>query len=80
MSAKQTSVSNADTFKMAVCLQPFHTMSIHPFVCSKLGEDQAEAKVAVAVVRRVVATVRQTTVTGIIVPATTTIHAVSPTL
>ena len=69
-----------NTFKMAVCLQPFHTMSIHSFVCSKLGEDQAEAKAADVVDRKADATERQTTATGIIDPATTTEHAARPTL
>ena len=68
------------TFKMAICLQPFHTMSIRSFACSKLGEDEAEAENAVAVARSAVVTVRQATVPRIVVPATTSVHAVCPTL
>ena len=44
-----------------------------------LGEDQAEAKALAVFVRKAESTARQTTATGIIVPATTTVHAVSTT-
>lgn len=63
---------------MTICLQPF-LLRIHSF-CSKLGEDKTEAEVVVAVVRRVVVTIRRATVPRVVVPAAATIHAVCPTL
>ena len=42
----------------------------------KLGQNDAEANVVVAVVGAVVVTVRHTTVVVVVVPATATIHAV----
>lgn len=46
---------------------------------SKLGEDEAEPEVVVAVAGRVVVTVRRAAVPGVVVPAATAIHAVRPT-
>lgn len=61
---------------MSACLQ-------YPcFACfgySKLGEDEAEPEVVVAVVGRVVVTVRRAAVPGVVVPAATAFHAVRPT-
>lgn len=39
-------------------------------------KDEAQAEVVVAVVRRVVVTVRHATVPGVVVPAAATVHAV----
>lgn len=49
--------------------------SILPF---KLGENQAEAKIVVAIVGAIVVAVRHTAVLRIVVPATATVHAVRP--
>lgn len=46
---------------------------------SKLGEDEAEPEVIVAVAGRVVVTVRRAAVSGVVVPAATAFHAVRPT-
>ena len=46
---------------------------------SKLGEDEAEPEVVVAVAGRVVVTVRRAAVSGVVVPAATAFYAVRPT-
>lgn len=51
----------------------------HPLHSGKLrDQSQAEAKIVVTVRRIVVVTIRHTTITRIVVPATTTIHSVRP--
>ena len=56
-------------------MYPVHTLL--NLYCARVElQDQAEAEVVVAVVRRVVVPVRHAAVPGVVVPAAATVHAV----